>query len=61
MAEDYYNDGYNHGRSRDYLNSGHEPPKTESDMYSYRKGVQYGEYRKGLSEEMDRELEDYWH
>lgn len=59
--EDYYRDGYNHGRGRDYLNSGHELPHNLGDIYSYEEGRKYGEYRKKLSEEIDRELEGYWH
>ena len=57
---DYREDGYNAGRGCAWRNAYHEPPQTESDLYSYRVGYEEGERRRRLADEIDRELDDNW-
>jgi hypothetical protein len=56
MMEDYYNDGFNDGYGRDYLNYGHSRPQTDGDIYSYEQGREDGVRRRNISDEIDREL-----
>ena len=56
---DYYKDGYNIGRGHLWKNNGHEYPQTESDKYSYEKGIEEGIRKRKISDEIDRELEIY--
>jgi hypothetical protein len=51
----FYNDGFNVGRGREWLNEGHDYPRSDGDIYSYRMGVEYGERRRRISDELDRE------
>jgi hypothetical protein len=56
--EDYYKDGFNVGYGNSYRNSGHDYPRSDSEAYSYRRGVEDGERRRRISDELDREC--YW-
>ena len=60
--EDYYNDGYNAGRGWHWKNHGHDYPQTDCDRYSYERGREYGERRRRISDELDKELygNDCW-
>jgi len=53
--EDYYQDGLNDGYGSGYLNSGHDSPQTDGEKYDYRQGVEDGEMRRQISEELERE------
>jgi hypothetical protein len=53
--EDYYNDGFNTGYGRGYLNDHHDAPTSDGDRYSYNRGLEYGMRRRDISRELDRE------
>jgi hypothetical protein len=54
--KDYYRDGVNVGRGESWRNNGHDYPQSEIDRYSYRRGIEEGEYRRRISDEVDREM-----
>lgn len=56
MSGDSYLYGYNEGRGWGYRNSPFDEPRTESEKYDYERGKEYGEYRKRISDELDREM-----
>ena len=51
---DYYSDGYDDGYGRSRIDVG-DYPKTESDSYSYRCGIEEGRRRRKISDELDAE------
>lgn len=54
---DFYNDGFNDGYgNRTY--SPREYPQTDQDDYSYCTGIEDGQRRRRISDELDRELGD---
>jgi hypothetical protein len=53
--EDFYQDGFNDGYGRKYLNREHDIPETDGDKYSYRCGQERGERWMHYKEEFDRD------
>jgi hypothetical protein len=53
--EDYYRDGFNNGYGESWRNNGHDGPQTEIDKYSYRRGIEDGERRRRIADELDNE------
>ena len=53
---DYYNDGFQQGYGRPNDNYDNDYPRSDGDRYSYRCGVEDGERRRRVSDELDREL-----
>jgi len=52
MMDDYYSDGFDGGYGRG-RKPGHSYPQTDGDDYSYRRGVEDGRRRRGISDELD--------
>ena len=50
--DDYYSDGFDGGYGRG-RKPGHSYPQTDGDDYSYRRGVEDGRRRRGISDELD--------
>ena len=53
--EDFRQDGRNAGRGRDWLNAGHDRPRTDADDYDYRRGLEEGQRSLRHNKEWDRE------
>jgi len=53
--KDYYSDGFNVGYGQSWRNNGHDYPRSAGDDYSYRRGIEDGERRRKISDELDRE------
>ena len=51
--EDYYNDGFNLGYGQSWRNSGHDSPQTDGDRYSFERGIEDGNRRREISQELD--------
>jgi len=56
MTEDFLEDGRNVGRGQAWRNNGHDSPHTDSDVYSYNRGIIEGEHQLRVRREVDREL-----
>lgn len=54
---DWNERGYNEGRGFGWKNSEREKfPQSDYDRASYERGREYGEYRRQISDELDREM-----
>lgn len=53
--EDYYDDGFNAGYGRSYLNDHHDSPRTDGERYDYQRGIEDGQRRRQIADELDRE------
>jgi len=51
---DYYQDGFDNGYGRDNRNYDNDYPKTDGDRYSYERGIEDGERRRKIREELDK-------
>lgn len=51
--EDFYQDGFNAGSGCSYINDGHDYPVTDSELWDYHKGIDYGKRRLEISRELE--------
>jgi len=51
---DFYNDGFDDGYGKKHYGE-REYPQTDSDKNSYERGLEEGQRRKHISEELDQE------
>ncbi len=52
---DFYDEGYNRGRGWTHKTTG-DFPQTAGDRASFESGYEYGERRRRISDELDREM-----
>ncbi len=52
---DFYNDGFETGYGKRPPDGPREYPQTDGDDYSYRRGIEDGQRRRDISDELDRE------
>ncbi len=52
--EDYFGDGYDRGYGN-YSDNNHNCPTSDGERYDYERGMEYGEYRRRLSDELNNE------
>ncbi len=54
MSEDFYKNGYDDGYGRRNYGD-RDYPQTDGDKYSYKRGVEDGQKRKKISDELEEE------
>jgi len=55
MMEDFYQNGFDNGYGRNYLNDDHEMSLSDGEQYDYRVGRADGERRRRICDELDNE------
>jgi len=53
--EDYYEDGFNTGYGRSYLNDGHDSPQSDGERYDYQQGIEDGQRRRRFADELEND------
>lgn len=56
---DYYQDGVDAGYGSNSYNCENDYPKNDGDAYSYKRGVEEGQRRREMAQEIDRDYFGY--